>query len=343
MSQKLRFAVIGCGRMGMRRIRAISKNPQTELLYLSDNDEEAAKKIARDLGVEFVATEEAISKREVDCVIISTPNKFHPVVAIPALDQGKHVWCEKPLARNPREAKEIVKTAIRAHRFLKVGSNLRYFLSIQKAKELLDNSAIGKVLFLRGWVGNSGWQLKSWFSDPDMIGGGTLLDNGCHLLDIYRWFLGEAIESTGYTSTSYWQVSPLEDNAMGIFKFEAGNLAFLQSSWTEWAEYCYIEIYGEQGYIRVDNRMPSCVTFIGRRDGCKEVFDFSSQSIQSHELEFDDFVQAVQNGQQPLPSGFDGLRAVQMADGVYRSSAAGRSVKIWGKAEENLLRAYQTI
>jgi len=343
MSQKLRFAVVGCGRIGMRRIKAISNHPQTELLCLTDNDEERAKKIAQDLGVKSVTAEEAISKREVDCIVVSTPNRFHPSVAIPALDQGKHVWCEKPLARNPGEAIEIVKTAIKSRRFLKVGSNLRYFPSVQKAKELLDNSAIGKVLFLRGWVGNSGWQLNSWFSDPDMIGGGTLLDNGCHLLDISRWFLGEAIESTGYTSTSYWQVDPLEDNAIGLFKFENGKLAFLQSSWVEWAEYSYMEIYGEQGYIRIDNRTPNCVTIIGKRDGSQEAFDFSSQSPQSHELEFNDFVQAIQNGQQPLPSGFDGLRAVQMAYGIYHSAATGRSIKIWGKAEEKLLRAYKTI
>jgi predicted dehydrogenase/putative flippase GtrA len=342
MSQKLRFAVVGCGRMGMRRIKAISNHPQTELLCLADNDEERAKELAQDSGVKHVTIEEAISEREVDCVVVSVPNKFHPSVAISALNQGKHVWCEKPLARNPREAMEIVKTVIKSRSFLKVASNLRHFPSVQKAKELLDNLEIGEVLFLRGWVGNSGWQLKSWFSDAEMVGGGTLLDNGCHLLDICRWFLGEAIECMGYTSTSHWQLERQEDNAMSLFKFKNGKLAFVHSSWTEWAEYSYIEIYGEQGYIRIDNRTPNCLTVIGRKDGHQEVFDFSSQSPRSHELEFNDFVQAIQNGQQPSPSGFDGLRTVQMAHSIYLSSRTGKSVKIWGKREENLLQSLAT-
>jgi predicted dehydrogenase len=337
MTNKLRFAVIGCGRMGMRRMKSITSHSATELVCLSDNDEVAAKKVSKEMGCDFHPDwEKAVGRTDVDFVVVSVPNKLHNPIATEALKQGKHVWCEKPLARNPEEAFSIVKAAAKTERFLKVGSNLRYFPSVQKAKQLLDSSAIGEVLFLRGWVGNAGWPTKMWFSDAELSGGGTFLDNGCHLLDISRWFMGEARECVGQVSTLHWDISPLEDNGMGIFTFDKGKLAFIHSSWTEWAEYMYLEVYGSQGYIRVDNRGTKCITTLGKQDGKQEVFDYSDVPAQSHVLEFNDCIQAISNSKQPLPNGFDGLRAVQMAYGVYQSSRLGKKVKIWGKEEERL-------
>lgn len=339
MANKLRFAVIGCGRMGLRRMKSIANHAETELMCLSDNDIEAARKFSKEMSCDFHADwEKAVGRPDVDCVIVSVPNKFHYPIATQALNQGKHVWCEKPLARNPEEALGIVRAAAKTDRFLKVGSNLRYFPSVRKAKELLDSSAIGEVLFLRGWVGNAGWPVKMWFSDVEISGGGTFLDNGCHLLDIARWFMGEARECMGHISTLHWQISPLEDNGMGIFTFDGGKIAFIHSSWTEWSEYMYMEIYGSTGYIRVDNRGSKCITICGRQDGQQQVFDYSDMPPQSYILEFNDCVRAISHRQQPQPDGFDGLRAVQMAYGVYQSSRLGKRIKIWGKEEEKLFK-----
>ena len=340
MSDKLRFAAIGCGRMGLRRAKTIIDHPDTALVCVADSDHEKAKAAAKDLGTESAGNEEAINRKDVDCIVVSVPNKFHPSTVIPALNQGKHVWCEKPLARNPDDALQMVEAAIKSKAFLKTGANLRYFPNVQKARQLLSQQAFGEVLFVRGWIGNAGWQLKSWFSDPDMIGGGAFLDNGSHLLDIYRWLLGEVVECIGYSTTAYWPISPLEDNAMGIFKFADGKLGFLHSSWTEWAEYMYMEIYGKEGYLRIDNRQSTSTATLGKRDGSREVFDYSKEPPQSYTLEFDDFVKAIRAGRQPLPSGFDGLRAVQMAQGVYESSRSGRSMNLWGEKEKKLFEEH---
>jgi predicted dehydrogenase len=130
---------------------------------------------------------------------------------------------------------------------------------------------------------------------------------------------------------------------MGIFRFAGGALASLHSSWTEWNEYMYLEIYGKEGYLRIDGRQPHCLTILGRRNGDRDVFDFSSQPPQSYQLEFDDFVQAIRTNRQPLPSGFDGLRAVQMAYGIYESSRSGRSIPVWSPVEAGLLEAHRKI
>ncbi len=329
MSAKRGFAVIGCGRMGMRRIGLIRNCSQAELRCIEDSSHEIAKKAGEQVGCEYcTGWESAVSRPDVDCVVVSVPNKFHRDIVIAALEAGKHVFCEKPLARNPVEAREMVEAAERSGRFLKTGSNLRFFPSVLKAKELLDVGEIGDALFARGWIGHSGWQIGTWYSDHEVVGGGTLLDNGCHLLDIYRWFLGEVESCVGFASTAVWPIAPLEDNAMALFKFTGGRTAFLQSSWTEWAGYMYLEVYGTQGLIRIDNRGQDCITTLCRKQGESVVFDYSKEPPKSYILEFDDYMNCIAAGRQPLPSGFDGLRAVQMAHAVYESARLGKEVRV---------------
>lgn len=342
MADTIRFGVIGCGRMGMRRIERIVRHPNAALICVADVRGERAKTVGERYGVEyFTDFNEVVNREDVECVVISVPNKFHAPISICAMENGKHVFCEKPMARNPEEAKRMVEASVKNEVCLKVGSNLRYFPSVQKAKELLDNSAIGEILFIRGWIGNSGWQLNnSWFSDIEMAGGGTFLDNGCHLLDIYRWFLGEVEECIGYVSRMYHSID-VEDNGFGIFKFRSGKYAFVQSSWTEWADYMYMEIYGTEGYIRIDDRNPNCKVILGKKDGYQQVYDYSRLPPQSYDVEFNEFMKALLNNSPPEPNGFDGLRAVQMAYGVYESARTGKKVKIWGEEEEKLFRLYK--
>ena len=313
----------------MRRIALIKGHSRAELRCVEDYDPEIARKVSEEEGCDYYSSwEGAVSRPDIDCVVVSVPNKFHHKIVIAALEAGKHVFCEKPLATNPVEAAEMVEAAERSRRFLKVGSNLRYFPSILKAKDLLDSGQIGEALFARGWIGHSGWQIGTWYSDAETIGGGTLLDNGCHLLDIYRWFLGEVESCVCLLSTAFWPVSPLEDNAMVIFKFTSGKTAFLQSSWTEWTGYMYLEIYGTLGFLRIDNRGQSCITTLGKRDGQNMVFDYSQEPPLSYVLEFNDYVDGISHNRQPLPSGFDGLRVVQMAHAAYQSALLGKETRI---------------
>lgn len=342
MADTIRFGVIGCGRMGMRRVERVVRHPNAALICVADVQGEKAKAAGERYGVEyFTDFNKVINRGDVECVVISIPNKFHAPISIRAMENGKHVFCEKPMARNPEEAKRMVEASVKNEVCLKVGSNLRYFPSVQKAKELLDNSAIGEILFIRGWIGNSGWQLNnSWFSDIEIAGGGTFLDNGCHLLDICRWFLGEVEECIGYVSRMYHSID-VEDNGFGIFKFRNGKYAFVQSSWTEWADYMYMEIYGTEGYIRIDDRNPNCKVILGKKDGYQQIYDYSRLPPQSYDVEFNEFMNALLNNSPPEPNGFDGLRAVQMAYGVYESARTGKKVKIWGEEEEELFRLYK--
>jgi predicted dehydrogenase len=325
---KLRFAIVGCGRMGRRRARTIVEHPMARLVCVADVNERDAREIASEHDVPHYSTyAEVVARPDVDCVVVAVPNKWHLETVVASVEAGKHVLCEKPLARNPDEARAMVAAADRAGKTLKTGSNLRFFPSLLKAKELLDAHAIGDLLFLRSWIGHDGWVQQRWFADPDVSGGGTFLDNGCHVLDIARWFMGEVRSCTGVLQTGLWPVQPLEDNGFGIFEM-AGGTATIQASWTEWAGYMYMEVYGKEGFIRIDNRGASCRTTLGDRFGKEEVFDFSAEPADSYQREMDAYVHAIQAGRQPLPSGSDGMRAVEMAWSVYESARTGRKVAL---------------
>jgi len=294
-----------------------------------DVNEQEARAAADKYGCSYyLRYEEILPREDIDCIVVSVPNKWHKETVVAALDSKKHVFCEKPLARNPEEAEAMVDVAIRNGVTLKTGSNLRFFPSVLKARQLLDERAIGELLFLRSWIGHGGWVQDRWSAQPEIAGGGTFLDNGCHVLDIARWFLGEVKGCVGMIQTNLWPVEPLEDNGFGIFETVDGKTAMIHASWTEWAGYMYMEIYGSEGYVQIDNRGRTCKTVLGRRGGGEEVFDFSSLPPSSYEKEFKHYVDAILRGEQPLPSGYDGLRAVQMAWGVYESARTGRKIEL---------------
>ena len=341
---KLRFAVIGCGRMGKRRARAIVQNPNGELVCVVDNNPTKAESLAKELDCEFYKScDEAFKKDQIDAVVISVPNKYHVENSIRSMKLGKHVFCEKPMAITSEEAKLMVETALEEGVFLKVGSNVRFFQNIEKAKELVDKKILGNILFARGWIGHQGWNLRpdSWFTDPELIGGGTMLDNGCHLVDIIRWFMGEIKECFGYRTTLLHKLpDALEDNAVGILIGIDGKPALIQSSWTDWNGYFYLELYGENGALYIDNRGTEAKITVKSNNGDIQVVDYSKEAKISFQKEIDNFISSIIDGKQPLPSGYDGMRIVQIINGLYESARQGRKVSVYGTEEQILKKEW---
>ena len=327
---KLGFGVVGCGRMGRRRMRSVVEHPKTDLLCVADVNPADARSAAEEFACPaYSRYQDLLQHDHVDIVIVSVPNKWHQETVVAALEAKKHVFCEKPLAKTPDEAQAMVDAARRNGVTLKTGSNLRFFPNVLKARELLDANTIGDLLFIRTWIGHDGWNLRdNWYANPEIAGGGTFLDNGCHVLDLCRWFLGEVTSAFGVVSTKLWPVQPLEDNGFGIFETADGKTAFVHASWTEWAGYMYMEIYGTAGFIRIDSRGRACTTVLGRRDGSEQVFDFSALPANSYAAEFAHWIGALEAGREPSPSGYDGLRAVAMAHAVYQSSRTGCKVSV---------------
>jgi predicted dehydrogenase len=340
------FAIIGCGRMGKRRATDIARNTHSKLICLVDNRRDIVESLAKQFECEFYTDYiEAIKREDIDAVVISMPNKFHSEVSIKSMKQKKHVFCEKPMATSSIEAKLMVKNALREGVFLKVGSNVRFFSNVEKAKEIVNSGALGRILFARGWIGHMGWNLEmgSWFTNPELIGGGTMLDNGCHLIDIIRWFMGEIKECVGYCQTSLQKLpDTLEDNAVGILIGHNGEPIIIQSSWTEWNGYLYLEFQGENGALCIDNRGDEAKTIIKTGNNQKQIFDYSNEPKNSFSKEMDNFISSLLTKKQPYPSGYDGLRTIQIINGLYQSAQQGCRISVFGAQDKILERKWAT-
>jgi len=318
--------------MGRRRAEAIKRHPGARIVKVADADFSRAASLGQNIPCPATGDpEECLRDPGVDIIFVCTPNDSHAALASEALRRGKHVFCEKPLARNPEEARQVLEAASHPGVFLKVGSPLRFFPNVLKAKELVNKGVIGEPLYARGWIGIPGTHLAStWFSESEVSGGGVFLDMGVHLLDLARWFLGEVTEGTGYVGTLHWSVEPSEDIGTGVFRFEGGRLAMIQVSWMEWpgAGYAYFELIGSKGFVRADNRGDACTCVLGLRDGSQETFDFSDRPPRSYDDELAHFISSLMEGKQPMATAYDGLRAVQMAHAVYRASRTGVMVAL---------------
>jgi predicted dehydrogenase len=247
----LRFGLIGCGDIGRVRAAALAAGAH-RLTVVSDVDTSKARDVAGPAGA-AVLTEwrELVTRDDVDAVIISTPPMLHEEMAIRALEAGKHVLCEKPLARTPEECSRMLAAAAQNGRVLATGFNYRFYPSFALARELLDAGAIGELSHIRSYGGYSATgHNQPWVHDADVVGGGALHDIGIHMIDLTQDFLGDVEEVVRFASGSVWRFG-CEDNGFLLMRSADGRIASLHASWTEWGKYRFlIELVGSRGTIR---------------------------------------------------------------------------------------------
>ena len=250
--------------------------------------------------------------------------------------QGKHVLCEKPLGRNTAEAESMLESAKQNSVILKTGFNHRHHPAIAKAKEVADSGEIGGIMFLRcryGHGGRPGYE-KEWRADKNLCGGGELLDQGVHVVDMFRWFAGDFDEAFGYTRTCFWDMD-VEDNAFAMFTNKTGVVAMMHTSWTQWKNLFSFEVFGEDGYLIVDGLGGSYGTEtlkIGKRKlqgGApdEQMLEFPWKDV-SWQLEWQEFTSSIKQNTQPIGSGWDGYQAEKMLDAVRQAAQTGKAAKI---------------
>jgi predicted dehydrogenase len=338
----LRVALIGCGGIGALRAKALASLPSYRLAVVSDLVPGRAEALAGRHGGTAVADwRAAVSDARVDVVVVSTPPSSHAEVCVAALGAGKHVLCEKPLARNADEGRLIVETATRCDRLVATGFNYRFYPSIVKAREILDAGVIGRLDHVRSYAGYSATEhSQAWLHDAAVMGGGVLRDNGIHLIDLTRYFLGGVTEVTGFTSGDVWQFEGCEDNGFALLRNDAGNIASLHASWTEWRGYrLLVEIYGTRGCIRTwcfpmmtqviaaaerggrarRQRYLFPATQIGER-----LWSYRWVVVRSFVRELEALAATLRGEPSPLATGQDGLRAIEIAEAAARGRAGRR-------------------
>ncbi len=326
----LSVAVVGAGGIGRIRARSIADSKQGRVSWVADVDAGRAKELAGpSSAIATVDWREAVSRPDVDAVVVSTPTKFHAEIAIEALQAGKHVLCEKPLARTTDEARRIVEAARDAKRVLKTGFNYRQMAHVRRAKELLGAGAIGKACFLRcryGHGGRPGYE-QHWCTNADLSGGGVLQEQGIHMVDLVRVFLDEPSRVMAETRRYFWAFPEVEDNCFCLFETPAGQIAQLHVSWTQWINIFEIEIFGRDGYLRLEGRDghygPQRLTW-GKRQSShgrpvEEVFAFD-ESENPWAREWREFLRLIRDGRDQFEAAQEGLRTQQLVEAAYRSA-----------------------
>ncbi len=250
----MRVAIVGCGLIGGKRAKSLAALGH-QVVSTADAVPERASALAKGYPGCLASGDwrEVVTRPDVDAVVVATINDSLAAITLGAVKAGKHVLVEKPAARSAAELRPVAAAAREAGVTVRVGFNHRFHPGLRKAHELVEAGAVGPLMFARGRYGHGGrvGYDREWRADPVLAGGGELLDQGVHLIDLTRWFLGDVADVSGYASTFFWDMD-VEDNGFVCLKHTGGQVGWLHASCSEWKNLFCLEIYGRTGKLQID-------------------------------------------------------------------------------------------
>jgi predicted dehydrogenase len=323
----MNIAIVGCGLIGQKRAKSLAG---ARLVVCADSNFARAEQLARSYDA-CVATEDwrqAVHREDVSAVVIATRHDSLAKITGATIDAGKHVLVEKPAARHVDELRSIPIRAEQQGVLVRVGFNHRYHRAFRRARQIVDSGALGPLMFLRARYGHGGriGYDKEWRGRPELSGGGELLDQGVHLIDLARWFLGDFAEVEGYAHTYFWNM-PVDDNAFVLLKTAQKQVAFLHASCTEWKNTFSFELYGRDGKLQIDG--------LGGSYGVERLAYYKMlpemgppettiweypMADDSWEVEMAEFLEDVRLGRKPASGLADAVAALDIVDAIYRRS-----------------------
>lgn len=323
----MNVAIVGCGLIGQKRAKALS---DARLVACADSNLGRAEQLARTVEGCIAAADwrRAVERDDVTAVIVATPHDSLAEITSAAVRAGKHVLVEKPAARHVSELRPLLASIVQSKVLVRVGFNHRYHRAFQQARKIVDSGALGQLMFLRtryGHGGRIGYD-QEWRAKPKISGGGELIDQGVHIIDLARWFLGDFAEVDGYAHTYFWNM-PVDDNAFMLLKTAQKQVAFLHASCTEWKNTFSFELYGRDGKLHVDGLGGSygverlawyrMLPEMGPPE--TSVWEYPMED-NSWDVEMTEFLDDIRLGRQPSAGLKDAIAALDVVAAVYRES-----------------------
>jgi predicted dehydrogenase len=324
LDRPVSFAIIGCGLIGRKRAAALLG---CAIQVACDTDRPRADRLAKDFAGCSVTTDwnEAVSHPGVSAVVVATTHDMLAQITAEAAALGKHVLVEKPAARCAGELEPAAAAARQTGALVRIGFNHRYHRALQKAREIFESGALGDLMFIRGRYGHGGrpGYDREWRAQPERSGGGELVDQGVHLIDLSRWFLGDFSSVRGSAHTYFWNM-PVEDNGFLLLETPRGQIAFLHASWTEWKNLFSFEIAGRIGKLEISGLGGSYGTErltwykMSPEMGPPETLCWEyPMADNSWEMECAAFLEDIRLGRQPNPGIADAQAALRVIENVY--------------------------
>ncbi len=318
----MRIGIIGCGFIGNKRSAAAAGH---EIVIVADTDLQRAQSLAEKTGAKATGEWREVVDADIDIAIIATTHDILPEITLAAVEGGKHVLVEKPAARTAQELYPVARAAEKNNRIIKVGFNHRFHPALQKAHRLFTDGEIGELMYIRGRYGHGGrvGYEQEWRCDRDISGGGELIDQGSHLIDLSRWFIGDMNLDYSYAPTYFWDTD-VDDNCFLALKSQSGQMAWLHATWTEWKNCFSFEIYGRDGKLAIEGLGGSygvekltwykMLPEMGPPDTTSWEFPGADLSWQR---EFAEFEASIKENRQPVGNIQDAIAMLEIIDGVY--------------------------
>lgn len=319
--------IVGCGLIGNKR----AKNLQgAKLVACADLNFETARALAKGhSGCEPMNFwQDLVQHPAIDIVVIAVTHADLAEISLAAVKAGKHVLVEKPAARRSSELMAVKKVAQENQCCVRVGFNHRYHRAFRQAMALVKEGAVGELMFIRARYGHGGrvGYDKEWRAVPELSGGGELIDQGVHLIDLARWFLGDFSEVEGFAHTYYWDM-PVDDNGFLLLKTSKKQTAFLHASCTEWKNTFSFEIYGRTGKLDIQG--------LGGSYGVERLAFYKMlpemgppettiweypMADDSWNVEWADFMSDIKAGRDSSPGMNDAIEALKVVETIYKKS-----------------------
>ncbi|MBB3206273.1 putative dehydrogenase [Rhodopirellula rubra] len=324
----IKAGIIGYGKMGRIRAEALKQSGRAEVTEVYDVHANAS-------DVTFVASaEQLIQSNDIDAVFVCTPNHLICPLIISSLNARKHVFAEKPPGLNAEEVRSIRAVEVASGRVLMYGFNHRHHESIKRMKEIVDSGELGRILWMRGRYGKEVDEsfFKGWRADPKLAGGGIMLDQGIHMLDLMLHLGGGFDEVHAVVSNLFWKIEGIEDNVFAILKSnESGICASLHSTMTQWRYLFSLEVFLEKGSLIINGLKTSSNAYGEEKLSIKRNASDGHFTSEEHNVfhvdtswnsEIEHFLGCVETGSEVMyGSSTDALKLMQLMDRIYEASA----------------------
>jgi predicted dehydrogenase len=322
--KKIGLGIIGLGYVGSIHLRHSLKLANTDLIAVSDLSKKALNK-AREAGVKktFTTYQDLLREPDIDAVIIAVPTHFHPQCAVEAAEARKHIFLEKPIARNVEEAKEIISACQRNSVKLMIGYPLRFKRDLRTLKKQVKSGVFGDIEIAHAtYIGCGPFfhreedyapvPVPEWWFNKELTGGGALIDVGSHMINLLRWYFGEITEIR--SQLGYRLNMSMEDSAICLAKFESGVRAVITVGWFAQKNQVELKLFGTTNHANVVQRLQNpLITAV------QMLTTGTSKYFQPHFAELQYFTHCVGHDLTPSPSGEDGLRDIEAISLAYKN------------------------
>jgi predicted dehydrogenase len=323
---KTRISLIGCGRIAATHLQALKSIEEVEIAAVADENPEAATAMAASAACpSYTDYQKMINEVGPDVVCVCTPPVSHPEISIYALEHGSHVLCEKPFAINTRCASRMVEAAEKAGRYLTMASKFRFVEDVSKAKELVEQGVVGHMVMAEIAFCARADMRSRWPSDPAIAGGGVLIDNGSHAVDIIRYLLGPISRVQAQHGRNIQEL-PVEDTSMVFVETTDAVWGRIDLSWCiEKNHDAYICMHGDQGMLVMGWK-----TSRYRRYGSQEWVTFGNgyNKLDAFTRQHKNFIDSIHGLAKPVINANDSFESVHVIELAYRSAALSKWIEV---------------